>query len=68
MSMNLDDDFDWDNQDLQLRPWGESRVRLVLAGLVQALSLAFLWGHIAVVWYIARTVSFIAEIRDSGQF
>jgi hypothetical protein len=68
MSMNLDDDFDWDDQDLQLRPWGESRVKLVLAGLVQALSLAFLWGHIADVWHIARTASFTADIPDDWQF
>lgn len=66
--MNLDDDFDWDDQDLRLRPWGESRVRLVLAGLLQALSLAFLWGHITDVWHIARTVSFAAEIPDDWQF
>lgn len=66
--MNLDDDIDWDDQDLCLRPWGKSRVRLVLAGLVQALSLAFLWGHIADVWQIARTASFTADIPDDWQF
>lgn len=66
--MNLNDDSDWDDQDLCLRPWGESRVGLVLAGLVQALSLAFLWGQIVDVWQIARTASFTAEVPDDWQF
>jgi hypothetical protein len=66
--MNLDDDFEWDDLDFGVRPWGESRVRLVLAGLVQALSLAFIWGYIADVWHIARNVSISAEIPDDWQF
>jgi hypothetical protein len=66
--MNLDDDFDWDDQDFSVRPWGESRVKLFLAGLVQALSLAFLWGPIVDFWEIARNVTFHAEIPDDWQF
>ncbi|WP_141734130.1 hypothetical protein [Oligoflexus tunisiensis] len=66
--MNLDNDFEWDDHDIGVRPWGESRVRLVLAGLVQALSLAFLWGQIADIWQIVRTVSLSAEIPDDWQF
>jgi len=66
--MNLDEDFDWDDHNLRIQPCGDSRARLVLAGLVQALSLAFLWGHITDVWQIARTVSFAAEIPDDWQF
>ncbi len=66
--MNLDDDFDWDEHELSLRPWGESRTRIVLAGLVHALSLAFLWGPIADVWQIARSASFTADIPDEWQF
>jgi hypothetical protein len=66
--MNLDDDFDWDDQDFSVRPWGESRAKLLLAGLVQALSLAFLWGPIVDLWEIARNVTFQAEMPDDWQF
>jgi hypothetical protein len=66
--MSLDDDFDWDDQEMELRPWGESRLKLFLTGLLQALSLAFLWGPIADVWHIARAVSFTADIPDDWQF
>ncbi len=66
--MNLDDDFDWDEHELYLRPWSESRMRIVLSGLVHALSFAFLWGPIADVWQIARSASFTADIPDEWQF
>lgn len=54
--------------DFTLRPWGESRVKLVLAGLFHVLTLAFLWEPLADVWRIARTVSFTADISDDWQF
>lgn len=66
--MNPDDDFDLDDYDLCLRPWGESRVRLFLAGLVQALSLAFVWAYVSDVWQLVRTVSLSSEIPDDWHF
>lgn len=66
--MNYEEDFDLNDFNLSMRPWGESRVRLMIAGVVQTLSLTLLWGQIADVWQIARTVTLSEEVSDEWYF
>ncbi|HYX31793.1 MAG TPA: hypothetical protein VE954_01675 [Oligoflexus sp.] len=66
--MNLGNKFAWTRRNVHLRPWSEAQGKLFLAGMVQALSLTFLWGHIADVWQLARNVSLTTEIPDDWQF